>query len=131
MSTFTAEKFKIAFTAAMLRWYEGGEDGPDPRCEWEYSDAEGGWKQNYRPETPYFTKSMSYRWKQPEKRTVTIDGVELVAPEVGAPAHGAEYYVEASTGLVYSVLWGGRDHDLEALGEARVEGLLHVAALPF
>ena len=31
----TAQEFKIAFTKAMLAWYEDGEVGPDPRCEWE------------------------------------------------------------------------------------------------
>ena len=116
----TEQQFKIVFTKAMLEWYENGEVGPDPRYEWEYCGASGEWRQNYRTEKPYFTKSMSYRWKQPNKRTITIDGVELVAPEVDKPEVSKNYFVESSNGAIQDVLWRNASFDLEALKNGKV-----------
>ena len=113
----TEQQFKIAFTKAMLEWYENGEVGPDPRYEWEYCGASGEWRQNYRTEKPYFTKSMSYRWKQPNKRTITIDGVELVAPELAAFEVGTYVYV-MTLASAESHIWGSPccNYDWLAMG---------------
>ena len=86
----TAQEFKIAFTKAMLTWYEGAEVGTDPRGEWEYQQAATGrwFDVTNIPGMPAWDMP-AYRWKPAKKRMTRIpfaDGtsVELVAPEVDA-----------------------------------------------
>jgi hypothetical protein len=49
-----------------------------------------------------------YRWKPAPKRTVIIDGVELVAPETAAPK--GEYFF-ISVAMVESKRWGDYEYE--------------------
>ena len=117
----TAQEFKIAFTKAMLTWYEGAEVGTDPRGEWEYSFCGYMWRTTPGDAAiPTFNSEATYRWKQPNKRTVPIEGVELVAPEVEAPADGTAFYTENGNCIACVYLWKANDWSIEALKNGKV-----------
>jgi len=114
----TAQEFKIAFTKAMLTWYEGAEVGTDPRGEWEYSFCGYMWRTTPGDAAiPTFNSEATYRWKQPNKRTITIDGVELVAPELAAFEVGTYVYV-MTLASAESHIWGSPccNYDWLAMG---------------
>ncbi len=123
--TLTAQEFEIAFYEAMSRWVSGGKVGPDPRGEWESRtglfDPWVGTRATAPLFPPHYFADCEYRWKQPKKRTVVIDGVELVAPEMVAPADDTEYYTECPNGTVEEWVWGSDNFDdVEALKNAKV-----------
>ena len=96
-----AKEFEIAFYEAMYKWAAGGKVDPDPRGEWEYSYPSKGWRSYPEPEMPDYDVAATYRWKPAKKRMTRLhfaDGtsVELVAPEVDAPAFDTPYYTECS-----------------------------------
>lgn len=113
-----AQEFEVAFYEAMHKWVTGGKVGPDPRGEWECM-IEDGWIGNNFPCTPAFSE-LGYRWKPTPKRTVTIDGVELVAPEVDAPTYGAEIFVETADGKMNSWKFTGSGFDVRLLANGKV-----------
>ena len=115
-----AKEFEVVFYAQMSEWVSGGKVGPDPRGEWECRDPKEHIWDGEGVTTPYFATGLEYRWKQPKKRTVTIDGVELVAPEVDAPANGADYYVESWDGEVMQPVWSVDLTDRRMLANGKV-----------
>ena len=120
MKTYTADEFEIEFYKAMHEWVQGGKVGPDPRGVWEFSTYSDYW---IAPPTqmPDFVSYAKYRWKPAKKRTVVIDGVELVAPEVDAPVNGTTYFCEYNRGNIESYSpWGGYSFDYEALANGKV-----------
>ena len=123
MKTFTAQEFEIVFYKAMAEWAQGGKIGKLPRGNWEYRYSKSeDWKQSSElPHTPSFDDLAQYRWKPAKKRTVVIDGVELVAPEVDAPVKGATYFCEYNKGNTESYSpWGGAEFEYEALKNGKV-----------
>jgi hypothetical protein len=118
--TYTAKEFEISFYEAMSKWLSGGKVGPDPRGEIEFRPNSGwNWSEAHADQLEG-TEGGEYRWKQPKKRTVVIDGVELVAPEVDAPAIGTPYYTECSSGSSDCWIWDDDTFDREALKNAKV-----------
>jgi hypothetical protein len=103
MKTYTAQKFEVAFYEAMVKWVSEGKAGPDPRGEWEVDSTNG---LNWIPSCgiPAFL-SNQYRWKPTKKRTVVIDSVELVAPEVDAPEQGRVFFISDSYGTAIETHW--------------------------
>ena len=118
--TFTVQQFEIEFYLAMSDWAREGKVGPDPRGEWEYQQISNAtWHETFAPATPEWDLH-AYRWKQPKKRTVIIDGVELVAPEVKAPDSGTKYYREGGDGMVYEGMWGTSDWDRHSIANGKL-----------
>ena len=120
MKTFTAKEFEIEFYKAMHEWLQGGKVGPDPRGQWECAseNTANSWVQHMV--TPRFLDDKTlYRWKPAKKRTVVIDGVELVAPEVNALEYGNAYFAEGFGGLVDELFWCD-DTDPMALANGKV-----------
>jgi hypothetical protein len=105
MKTYTAQEFEVEFYRAMHEWVQGGKVGVDPRENWEFDPGINTWSECYG--TPTFN-STGYRWKPAKKRTVTIDGVELVAPEMVEPK--GEYFF-ISVALVESKRWVGYEYE--------------------
>jgi hypothetical protein len=91
MKTYTAAEFEIEFYRAMHEWVASGKNGVDPRENWEFYNGVNEWSES-GDGTPTFN-STGYRWKPVKKRTVVIDGVELVAPEAVAPKVGERYFL--------------------------------------
>jgi len=117
-----ASKFEIAFYEAMSKWVSGGKAGPDPRGEWEYQQAATGlwFGVGKNPCMPAWDLP-AYRWKPAKKRTVTIGGVELVAPETDAPALGSTYFTEITDGDVSTNFnWECDSMDVGALKNGKV-----------
>ena len=118
MKTFNAKEFEIEFYKAMHEWASGGKVGPDPRGEWEHQGCiDDNWRSfgNVVPSPSFDDRREKYRWKPAKKRTVVIDGVELVAPEVDASKQASMYFVEGLDGRVYPYLWGHLHGEDEAL----------------
>jgi hypothetical protein len=109
----TAQEFEVVFYEAMHKWVAGGKVGPDPRGEWE-AHVSGRWQPPSSPCVPS-PLSFEYRWKPSKKRTVIIDGVELVAPEVGEPKEKAEYFYERTDGGIDTEYWDNHDFDKKIL----------------
>jgi len=122
MKTYTADEFEIAFYKAMHEWASGGKVGKLPRGNWEYRYSKSeDWRQSSElPHTPSFDDLAQYRWKPAKKRTVVIDGVELVAPEVDAPEVRSPIFIELAQGDVSQWLWEGRKADVKALASGKV-----------
>jgi hypothetical protein len=92
MKTYTAAEFEVEFYRAMHEWVAGGKVGIDPRENWEFLISEGKWR-SPRVSPSFVVPRVPYRWKPAKKRTVIIDGQELVAPETVKPPAMAEYFI--------------------------------------
>jgi hypothetical protein len=112
----TASEFEIVFYEAMAKWAAGGKVDPDPRGEWECKQGD---KWVIYCGTG-FPDNLLCRWKPAKKRTVFIDGIELVAPEVDAPAKNCEFFYEDESGLVAATLFCGCPNDVITLINAKV-----------
>lgn len=113
-----AQQFEVAFYEAMHKWVTGGKVGPDPRAEWELADVgDPNWIRSCG--MPQFEAGFQYRWKPTPKRTVTINGVEVVAPEVDMPTIGTVVFIETANGCVAQ--WGcnGEQYDKELLAHGK------------
>ena len=123
MKTYTADEFGIEFYTKMAEWVQGGKVGPDPRGEWEYQGhINAKWMSfvgNCVPSPTFDDPREKYRWRPAKKRTVVIDGVELVAPEVDALEYGNAYFAEGFGGLVDELFWCD-DTDPMALANGKV-----------
>jgi hypothetical protein len=113
MKTYTAEEFEVEFYRAMHEWAKGGKVGVDPRENWQ-KHVYGRWLSD--DEAPCFSFG-EYRWKPAPKRTVIIDGVELVAPETDAPK-GKYFFILVA--LVESKNWGGYEYEKRWLKEGLI-----------
>ena len=113
-----AKDFEIEFYAAMANWVVGGKQGPDPRGEWECLHV-GQWMCGHKG-PPGFVANTTYRWKPDPRRTVTIDGVVLVAPETDAPEPHTYYFFEGWTGDVFKDAWRSTEGDNQALKNGKV-----------
>lgn len=117
-----AKEFEVAFYEAMAKWVAGGKISPDPRGEIEilYADQQGIAWTHINTCHPEFLDTWVYRWKPAKKRTVTIDGVELVAPEVDAPTYGDTYFCENWHGDFEEETWRDTSSDESALVNSKV-----------
>ena len=100
--TFTVQQFEIEFYRAMAEWVGGGKVGPDPRGEIEFRPNSGwNWREAHADQLEG-TEGGEYRWKQPKKRTVIINGLELVVPEVEVPETGSTVWLCCSPSIPLS-----------------------------
>jgi hypothetical protein len=106
----TAQEFEIVFYEAMAKWASGGKVGPDPRSEIEHRPNAGWVWADCDMDSLIRIVGGEYRWKPAPKRTVPIYGVELIAPEVEAPAEDTEYFAEFVDGSVGAWAWGDFDY---------------------
>ena len=114
------KEFAPVFYRAMAEWHAGGEVGLHPQKLWENStigSARPCWRLSGAE--PFFDNSVLYRWKPTPKRTVTINGKVLVAPETVAPPMGAIYYLFSVSDFVEQD-WENIDCELGWLVEGRV-----------
>ena len=119
--TYTAQQFEIKFYEAMAKWAAGGKVGPDPRGEWEYQQsATGRWFDVTNiPGMPAWDM-YAYRWKPAKKRTVFIDGVELVATEVDVPAKHSSIFLENGRGEISQYVWNDDSWAYGALKNGKI-----------
>jgi hypothetical protein len=102
----------------------GGKVDPDPREGWELCDvSDTNWLRSLG--VPLFEPDTQYRWKPAEKRMTRLhfaDGtsIELVAPEVDAPAVGSSIFVELAQGCIQEWHWDGHQAEIESLKNAKV-----------
>ena len=118
-----AQGFEVASYEAMHKWVTGGKVGPDPRGEWEWKYSmwhDSAWVASKQLDAPLFGAEKCYRWKPAKKRTVTLDGVELVAPEVDVPAEKVQYFYEHSGGNIRVERWEGLDFDKTILSNGKL-----------
>lgn len=124
MKTYTADEFEREFYTRMFEWLTGDKQGPDPRGEWECSEMYPNnkmlWISHPAKKAPMFLAESMYRWKPVKKRTINIDGVELVAPEVDAPVPGAPVFVEWWDGNTSATSWCSSKTQIEALTNGKV-----------
>ena len=113
MTTWKGQEFEREWHRAMLEWIEGGRVGEMPTYEFfgRYNWVEA----NVAP----WIESTEYRWKPKPKRTVTINGKVLVAPEVDAPAEGTRYLIITHKG-VQCCTWTGDWSDRDTLKDGEV-----------
>ena len=95
MTTWKGQEFEREWHRAMLEWIEGGRVGEHPA--WQSSEDEIFWRLAVCYEPDYRTKF--FRWAPKPKRTVTINGKVLVAPEVDAPADDVDVWATAVVGI--------------------------------
>ncbi len=87
------EEFAPVFYRAMAAWYEGGQKGDSPTMRWcikfmgipSLGSVDNG--------LPSFEETSVYIWKPAQKRMVTINWRELVAPESVMPPEGTLVWV--------------------------------------
>ena len=94
---YKAQEFEIEWHRAILAWCVGGKVGADPNSNYEVtSDLRSPWV-NAKTQ-PSFTTGYYFRWKPAFKRTVTINGKVLIAPEVVAPENGTVVWCSTHLG---------------------------------
>ena len=105
MTTWKGQEFEREWHRAMLEWIDGGRIGEMPTYEFfvRYNWVEA----NVAP----WIESMEYRWKPKPKRTVTINGKTLVAPEVDAPAEDTLYWITDTKGGIDMLNWIDAESD--------------------
>jgi len=113
VTTWKGREFEREWHRAMIEWIDGGRVGEHPA--WQSSDDEIFWRLAVCYEPDYRTKL--FRWKP--KRTVTINGKVLVAPEVDAPAVGDCYWVGTYEGAT-DVLWDNEEYDKQQFAAGNV-----------
>jgi hypothetical protein len=110
MTTWKGQAFEREWHRAILEWIDGGRVGEEP--SWEvYNSRKLLWESADCGDLPSFVVECEYRWKPKPKRTVTINGKVLVAPEVDAPAFGSVYFFVALDNNASSMRWEGCEAD--------------------
>ena len=62
--TWQGKAFAPVFYRAMAEWHEGGEVGPDPKANWEFTSLGSCWLSNGIAAYPGFVSDVAYRWKK-------------------------------------------------------------------
>ena len=101
MTTWKGQEFEREWHRAMLEWIDGGRVGEAPA--WQSSEDEIFWRLAVCYEPDYRTKF--FRWAPKPKRTVTINGKVLVAPEVDASTINTPFFVIDSYGTPIEIRW--------------------------
>jgi len=106
MKTWKGQEFEREWYRAMLEWIDGGRVGEEP--VWQTSGDQQKWYVDANLDYPMMP-NLYYRWapKPKPKRTVTINGKVLVAPEVDAPAKDRGYFFIDLTGAAIRMRWDG------------------------
>jgi hypothetical protein len=117
MTTWKGQAFEREWHRAMLEWIDGGQVGSAPF--WEFiDDAEcSDWYIGIGK--PAF-KSATYRWAPKPKRTVTINGKVLVAPQLDAPAEKTCYWSITSYNELVDMHWTNHGIDHQHLSSGNV-----------
>ena len=95
--------------AESMRLYaEDAFQTTEPWVRWEFSEDGARWCQSTFD--PTWSTVLQYRRKA---RTITVDGVELPAPETEAPAYGTKiYFVNPFNRSVVESRWNGDATDI-------------------
>ena len=97
MTTWKGRAFEREWHRAMIEWIDGGRVGRHPKhsVQISYGPDDSYWRD--ASSEPSFSHEAEYRWAPKPKRTVTINGKTLVAPEVDAPADKSKsyFYIDA------------------------------------
>ena len=115
MTTWKGQEFEREWHRAMLEWIEGGRVGEHPA--WQSSEDEIFWRLAVCYEPDYRTKF--FRWAPKPKRTVTINGKVLVAPEVVAPAFGSMFFSASVCGVDF-MTWTNSTLDQKTLASGEL-----------
>jgi hypothetical protein len=91
MTTWKGQEFEREWHRAMLKWIDGGRVGYGPTWQFKHEE-DANWSSICRHSPHSRDKVIEFRWALKPKRTVTINGKVLVAPEVDAPVNGMPYY---------------------------------------
>ena len=94
MTEYKGAEFELPYYEAVVAWLKSGNVGPHPVALYQHvhiGNARPDWRSPSGSE-PLFGCQYIYRWKPAPKRTVTINGKALVAPETFAPAYGSSYH---------------------------------------
>ena len=115
MKTWKGQEFEREWHRAIVEWIDGGRVGGVPA--WQASVNGVDWVGLDYTREPRFLDDY-YRWKPKPKRTVTINGKVLVAPEVDAPAMYARYYTPNRPHE--TMIWSNYDFDKSELENGNV-----------
>jgi hypothetical protein len=119
VTTWKGQEFEREWHRAMLEWIDGGRVGKHPKYSIEFRTAACyPWTSRSTTNDDAFHEYTEYRWKPKPKRTVTINGKTLVAPEVDAPAMYARYYTHNRP--YDTMIWSNYDFDKSELEEGNV-----------
>ena len=119
MTTWKGQEFEREWHRAMIEWIDGGRLF-DKMPIHEFLGSHG-WTACIRGDIPSCAESTEYRWKPKPKRTVTINGKVLVAPEVDAPEVDDGYYwIGGDNGLVDRFKWNNDSADKQWLAAGNV-----------
>ena len=90
MTTWKGQEFEREWHSAMIEWIDAGRVATKPA--WQSALVGDEWSHPFAS-TPSFIEGYIYRWAPKPKRTVTINGKTLVAPEVDAPETGSTVWL--------------------------------------
>ena len=98
-------------TPESMRLYaEDAFQTTEPWVRWEFSEDGARWCQHIRST---WSIVLQYRRKA---GTITVDGVELPAPETEAPAYGTKiYFINPFNRSVVESCWSGARHSTSTL----------------
>jgi hypothetical protein len=119
MTTWKGQEFEREWHRAMLEWIDGGRVGYGPTWQFKHEE-DANWSSICRHSPHSRDKVIEYRWAPKPKRTVTINGKVLVAPEVDAPAIHKMYWLISSASGVCEVAWSNDCMDKRHLSEGNV-----------
>ena len=116
--TDNIQQLEVDFYKAMHDWAADGKVSPDPRSLLEYRpNSSTVWS---KLDSFHIEAAGDYRWRPAKKRTVIIDGVELVAPEVVVPVQGNRFFYAISNSGVVEDTWVGDLFDSKVLANGKV-----------
>jgi hypothetical protein len=114
MKTWKGQAFEGEWHREMLKWIDGRLVGYGPTWQFKHEE-DANWSSICRHAPHSRDKVIEYRWAPKPKRTVTINGKTLVAPEVVAPADGTRVYLIDNLGGTGSAPWTNSSLDIEWL----------------
>ena len=117
MTTWKGQEFEREWHRAMLEWIDDGRVGCKP--VWQSAAPNHEWEDSSSGREPIYLSEYSYRWKPKPKRTVTINGKVLVAPEVNAPAWGTTFFTTATYEIDF-IKWTDSTFDQKTLKSGNV-----------
>jgi hypothetical protein len=117
VTTWKGQEFEREWHRAMLEWIDGGRVGEPPYWQFKGSDK-ADWDDGGANRPAWFPNT-EFRWAPKPKRTVTINGKVLVAPEVDAPAFGSMFFSASVCGVDF-MTWTNSTLDQKTLASGEL-----------